>query len=547
MVKLQVQRGDLRAVRGDLVFVPFPEGDVRAAVRRLDRRLATALARRLGAGAFRGRTDELLVHHGERTTAFLGIGRAPVADDAWRRAGARARQEAERQRARRVAVYLGENGASREVLAAFGEGFLLAGYRFGRYLSNDDGQRRVERLAMVGETVAGTAALRPVVSALEAVVREVFRARDLVNEPASVKTPRFLAEQATALAVEIPGLEVEVWDAERIARENLAGLLAVARGSREEPRFIILRYAGAAAGPHVALVGKAITFDSGGLSLKPAKSMETMKYDMAGGAAVIGGVAAAARLGLPVRVTGYVPATENLPGGSAQKPGDVIRYRNGKTVEVLNTDAEGRLILADALALAALEKPDVMIDVATLTGACRVALGSLFAAVMGNDRFRGAAAQLYATGSFWCGATSMAAALATIDVLEAENGPEHMRQMGQRLRDGIRRGMSNRGCALVREMEAPVIGRVSMDQTTLDITHIPGANVGDVATFFGEDGGASLPLASFAAASDTIPHEALTSIGGRVARVYRRSGRVAKIVRLAGATEVLSHMPTATF
>src|SRR5437899_3699077 len=143
MVKLQVQRGDLRAVRGDLVFVPLPEGDVRAAVRRLDRRLATALARRLGAGAFRGRTDELLVHHGERTTAFLGIGRAPVADDAWRRAGARARQEAERQRARRVAVYLGENGASREVLAAFGEGFLLAGYRFGRYLSNDDGQRCV--------------------------------------------------------------------------------------------------------------------------------------------------------------------------------------------------------------------------------------------------------------------------------------------------------------------------------------------------------------------------------------------------------------------
>ena len=386
MVKLQVQRGDLRAVRGDLVFVPLPEGDVRAAVRQLDRRLATALARRLGAGAFRGRTDELLVHHGERTTAFLGIGRAPVADDAWRRAGARARQEAERQRARRVAVYLGENGASREVLAAFGEGFLLAGYRFGRYLSNDDGQRCVERLAMVGETVAGTAALRPVVSAVEAVVREVFRARDLVNEPASVKTPRFLGEQATALAVEIPGLEVEVWDAERIARENLAGLLAVARGSREEPRFIILRYAGAAAGPHVALVGKAITFDSGGLSLKPAKSMETMKYDMAGGAAVIGGVAAAARLGLPVRVTGYVPATENLPGGSAQKPGDVIRYRNGKTVEVLNTDAEGRLILADALALAGLEKPDVMIDVATLTGACRVALGSLFAAVMGNDQ-----------------------------------------------------------------------------------------------------------------------------------------------------------------
>src|SRR5439155_1247660 len=135
----------------------------------------------------------------------------------------------------------------------------------------------------------------------------------------------------------------------------------------------------------VILVGKGITFDSGGLSLKPPKSMETMKYDMAGGAAVIGAVAAAARLGLPVDVTAFVPATENLPGGQAQKPGDVIRFLNGKTVEVLNTDAEGRLVLADALALASREKPDAVIDLATLTGSCRAALGTLFAGVMGND------------------------------------------------------------------------------------------------------------------------------------------------------------------
>jgi len=153
-----------------------------------------------------------------------------------------------------------------------------------------------------------------------------------------------------------------------------------------QDRPIVLRYAGPRARRRVVLIGKAITFDSGGLSLKPPKSMETMKYDMAGGAAVMGAIAAAARLGLPVEVTGYVPATENLPGEGAQKPGDLIHFRNGKTVEVLNTDAEGRLILADALALAGRARPDAVIDLATLTGGCRIALGNLVAGVMGNDQ-----------------------------------------------------------------------------------------------------------------------------------------------------------------
>jgi leucyl aminopeptidase len=174
-----------------------------------------------------------------------------------------------------------------------------------------------------------------------------------------------------------------------MAREGLAGCLAVARGSAEEPRFVILRYIPAApASPRrrVAIIGKGITFDSGGLSLKPAKSMETMKYDMAGGATALHVVSVAAALALPVEVTAYVPATENLPGGRAQKPGDIIRYANGKTVEVLNTDAEGRLVLADALLLAARDKPDAIVDLATLTGGARIALGALYACVLGNDQ-----------------------------------------------------------------------------------------------------------------------------------------------------------------
>jgi leucyl aminopeptidase len=207
-----------------------------------------------------------------------------------------------------------------------------------------------------------------------------------VNEPPSVATPRFLAECAHRLAAGAPSLEIEVWGPERMVQEGLTGLLAVARGSAEEPRFITLRHTIEYPRRRIAIVGKGITFDSGGLSLKPAKSMETMKSDMAGGATALHVVSVAATLGLPLEVTAYVPATENLPGGRAQKPGDVIRYANGKTVEVVNTDAEGRLVLADALLLAARARPDVVIDLATLTGAARIALGGLYACVLGNDQ-----------------------------------------------------------------------------------------------------------------------------------------------------------------
>jgi leucyl aminopeptidase len=385
MVEVRVRRGSPRTVRTDLIIIPVVEGATRAALRALEPRLAALLVRRIRKVEFRARPDEVLVHHGETPVALVGLGKAPVAVDAWRLAGARGRQEAERQRARRVAADVSA-AARTEEPAAFVEGFQLAGYRFAGYASDAERRARVQSLDLLDAAGAANG-LGPGLSEVRAVVPETFRARDFVNEPASVATPRFLAERVLALADEVPGLEAEAWGPERIAREGLAGLMAVARGSREEPRFIKLRHAGGSARHprRIILVGKGITFDSGGLSLKAPKSMETMKYDMAGGAAVIGAVAAAARLGLPIDVTGYVPATENLPGGQAQKPGDVIRFLNGKTVEVLNTDAEGRLILADALALASRQKPDVIIDLATLTGACRVALGPLFAGVMGND------------------------------------------------------------------------------------------------------------------------------------------------------------------
>jgi leucyl aminopeptidase len=355
-----------------------------ATLRRLGARLSKAVGRRARDLDFRGRPEESLVHHGDTTVVLLGLAAAGGAD-AFRRAGARGRQEAERARARRVQAWLGEAAGAADI-AAFSEGFLLAGYRFRRYMAAPATTPSARTLAVRSDAAPRGSELEQALAHVRAAVTEVFRARDLVNEPPSVATPRFIAAQAEALAREVKGLEVEAWDAKRLAREQLNGILGVSRGSREEPRLIVLRWAPSGAKRKVALVGKGVTFDSGGLSLKPPKSMETMKYDMAGGAAVIGAVAAAARLRLPVQVTGYVPATENLPGGMAQKPGDVIRFANGRSVEVLNTDAEGRLILADALIVAARERPDAIVDLATLTGACRVALGTLLAAVMGNQQ-----------------------------------------------------------------------------------------------------------------------------------------------------------------
>jgi leucyl aminopeptidase len=373
-----------RAPRGDLTVVPVRPGGLRDALRALGGGTG-GLARRAQAADFKAKPDEAVVHEGDRGTIAL-VGIAPDAGiDAWRRLGARARREAERLGARRVVVSLGDAVGRDEVLAAVAEGFVLVGYRFDRY-KVERKPTKAESLTLAGDPAPKPATWKPVLDRVTAVAGFVFAARDLVNEPPSVATPSYIAKHAERLAVDTPGLKVEVWSGRRLERESIAGLLAVARGSHEEPRFIQLRYAPAGAKGRVALVGKGITFDSGGLSLKPAKSMETMKYDMAGAATVLSAVAAVAKLGLPVEVVAYAPTTENLPGNRAQKPGDVITFMNGKTAEVLNTDAEGRLVLADALALASRTKPDAIVDVATLTGAARVALGNAYAAVLGNHQ-----------------------------------------------------------------------------------------------------------------------------------------------------------------
>lgn len=231
-------------------------------------------------------------------------------------------------------------------------------------------------------------------SNMEAIARAVERgvivgesvnlARDLVNTPPSEKSPSVLAAKAREVAI-ADGIGVDVWDASRIEKERFGGLLGVAKGSDEPPAFVVLDYHHGGDGQTLALVGKGVTFDSGGLSLKPSASMEDMKSDMTGAAVVLATFSAVARLKLPVNLRGYLAITENMTGGKALKLGDVLTMRNGKTVEILNTDAEGRLILADALSYATEFKPDRMIDLATLTGACIVALGLKTAGLFSAD------------------------------------------------------------------------------------------------------------------------------------------------------------------
>jgi leucyl aminopeptidase len=271
---------------------------------------------------------------------------------------------------------------ARQTAVALVEGTMLADYRFDRYKSkdpNEDDKRRVEEL----ELIAGEELGEPVAQA--ALIAEAQNdARDLQNLPSNALTPTRLAEHAQLRASEIDGLQAEIHGPDSIAELKMGGLSAVAQGSDEEPRLIVMRYDGGGSGV-LGIVGKAVTFDTGGISIKPAAKMHEMKFDKSGGCVAIEATAAIARLGLPVNVLTVVPATENMPSGHAIKPGDIITISNGKTVEVNNTDAEGRLILADGLAYAVASGADRIIDLATLTGAIIVALGSTYAGLFSND------------------------------------------------------------------------------------------------------------------------------------------------------------------
>ncbi len=282
-----------------------------------------------------------------------------------------------------VAILIPRHSLSPPLLATVTEIAHLGTYGFYRLKSAAHvRQSPVQRLVLLAPN---TPTLRAAVQRARIGAAATCYARDLINLPAAIVTPTYLAGEAGRIARK-QGLRSRVFDPRAIRRAGMGGLLGVAQGSAQPPRFIELTYQPRTkARKCVALVGKGITFDSGGLSIKTADAMQTQKRDMAGGAVVLAVMSVMRDLGPPVEVRGYVPATENMPGPRAIKPGDVVRAANGKTIEVLNTDAEGRLVLADALSYAAARNPDVLIDLATLTAAVRIALGPRYAAIMGTD------------------------------------------------------------------------------------------------------------------------------------------------------------------
>ena len=343
------------------------------------------VAELIASGEARRSAHALAVTHAQgRRWILVGLGEPDGFDhERARQAAALAAARARELSARRLCWVLPESTQpAAAVAAAIVEGTILRDYRYARDKSRaETGPAALEQLV-----VAAPQELAGAVADAAVVAEAVNHARDLQNRPANDLTPSALAAYAEQLASEVAGLSASVEGREGIRGRGMGAFSAVAQGSDQEPALITLRYEPAhAGGPLIGLVGKAVTFDSGGISLKPGAKMSEMKFDMSGGAAVIEAIAAIARLGLPVRVLAVVGATENLPSGHAVKPGDIVTAANGKTIEVNNTDAEGRLVLADCLCHAVSEGADVLVDLATLTGAVIVALGSTYSGLMCND------------------------------------------------------------------------------------------------------------------------------------------------------------------
>ncbi len=360
------------------------------------RRLA---ARAVKEGLFRGERGEVLPLVGARASdaccVLLGLGDAKKVDcEALRRAFGALAKRLSRMGGGRVGVGL-SSLALRKALGKFGvestvqamtEGLHLGSYRYIEQKSEPGERRRKPTVAFEqGErSDADLSAARRGVRRGAVIADAVNGARNLANEPANQLYPEVLARRARSVA-KAAGLRCRVLGPRELEKEKMGGVLGVGQGSARPPRLIILEHRPQRAKKTIVLVGKAVTFDTGGISIKPARGMEDMKFDMAGGAAVIGAMNALARIGPKARVIGLVPSAENHISGSALRPGDVIRSASGKTIEVINTDAEGRLLLADALHYSRRFRPDAVVDIATLTGACLVALGATAAGLMSND------------------------------------------------------------------------------------------------------------------------------------------------------------------
>ena len=348
------------------------------------RRLRPLLSRACRLAGFRGKSTEIATAPlKEGAWILVGLGRPPAGSGQLRRALRRAANEALRPGASKVVFVFG-NGVGQGKLRSLLPQLSALDYRFDLYRSSRAGGSKKTRGALWVDDAGDARAFRAAAREAAIVAEAAAWSKDLGNTPANDLGPVEFAARTEAMA-DRHGLRLQVFDKKRIEKERLAGLLAVNSGSVRPPRFLVGEHRPSSAKATAVLVGKGITFDSGGISIKPSAAMGEMKYDMMGAATVFAVLQAASRLELPVRVVALAPVTENLPSGSACRPGDILRMRNGKTVEVDNTDAEGRLVLADVLSYAEQFQPDVLLDFATLTGAVLVALGVECAGVMTPD------------------------------------------------------------------------------------------------------------------------------------------------------------------
>ncbi len=323
-----------------------------------------------------------------KAVLLVGVGpKAAASPDACRRAIGRVARQLARSKTVATTVAQVVSGKDQlEAVQATVEGVLLGSYRFERYKSKADGAaRRLSKVTVLGAGKADAKAAKESIRRGEVIAESQMWARDLVNTPALDLPPAELAREAQAMAKEV-GITCRVWTEAELKKGGFGGVLGVGQGSVRPPRLIELKYSGGGKGSPIALTGKGIAFDSGGLSIKDATGMEWMKADMGGAASILATMRAIALLKPKVNVIAAIPSAENMPSGSAIRPGDVLKHRGGTTSEVLNTDAEGRLVLADSLAFLAEKKPRVIIDTATLTGACMIALGTDLWGAMGNDR-----------------------------------------------------------------------------------------------------------------------------------------------------------------
>ncbi len=369
----------------DALILPLCEGESAESYKEIDAPLKGLIRRVISSGEFKGKLGQIsLVHTGNMIKPdrilLAGMGnKKEVNAEKIRHSGGKAVSYLSGLGFRDICLSSRHMNALRQSPLPFVEGGLLSLYKFKKYKHDKEDTVGLERLTLIGRP---RKSLFSAVSRLVATVSAVNFARDLINTPANDMTPTVLAKTARGIAR--GKVSLEVLDRKEAERIGMGAYLSVARGSAEPPKFIVLNYHGGRGAP-IALIGKSITFDSGGISIKPGEGMEKMKYDMAGGAVVLAVIKAAAEMRLPVNLIGVLPAAENLPGGSASKPGDVVRSMGGKTVEIISTDAEGRLVLADAIEYVKKIAPRFIIDVATLTGACSVALGNEAVAMMGND------------------------------------------------------------------------------------------------------------------------------------------------------------------